>query len=207
MPVTYPGAGDVLVFIRGHEAETDDTSGRRLGAARGSDRHIVCFASARQLAAIVRKLVANGKSPDEPAALIYHGTMPEQKTIDGSLADVAEEAARSQLRRRQYSSLAPWPACAITFAGSTNVRSSAAGSSSRVHASRQASLSMLEDLGAEAIEAPAIRIVSPDDMTALDQAAADASSYDWIVFTSANGSTTSCGASWRDRTTSARSAA
>ena len=162
-----------------------DVDWARLAGLTGT---IVCFASARQLAAIVRKLVANGKSPDEPAALIYHGTMPEQKTIDGSLADVAEEAARSQLRTPAIPSLAPWPACAITFAGSTNVRSSAAGSSSRVHASRQASLvEMLEDLGAEAIEAPAIRIVSPDDMTALDQAAADASSYDWIVFTSANG--------------------
>ena len=43
VPVTYPGAGDALVFVRGHEAETDDTPGRRLGAARGSDGTIVCL--------------------------------------------------------------------------------------------------------------------------------------------------------------------
>ena len=45
----------------------------------------------------------------------------------------------------------------------------------------------LSELGAEAIAAPAIRIVPPDDTKHLDDACAAASSFDWIVFTSANG--------------------
>ena len=45
----------------------------------------------------------------------------------------------------------------------------------------------LAALGAEAIEAPAIRIVPPDDTRPLDDARAAAPSFDWIVFTSANG--------------------
>ena len=45
----------------------------------------------------------------------------------------------------------------------------------------------LAALGAEAIEAPAIRIVPPNDMQPLDDACAAAASFDWIVFTSANG--------------------
>ena len=45
---------------------------------------------------------------------------------------------------------------------------------------------MLEERGAEAIQAPTIRIAPPEDVAALDRACADAGAYDWIVFTSAN---------------------
>lgn len=45
----------------------------------------------------------------------------------------------------------------------------------------------LAALGAEAVEAPAIRIVPPDDARPLAAACAAAASFDWIVFTSANG--------------------
>lgn len=44
----------------------------------------------------------------------------------------------------------------------------------------------LAALGAEALEAPAIRIVPPDDARPLDDACAAAASFAWIVFTSAN---------------------
>ena len=46
---------------------------------------------------------------------------------------------------------------------------------------------LLEELGAEAIEAPSIRIAPPAEFGPLDSACATAGRYDWIVFTSANG--------------------
>lgn len=44
----------------------------------------------------------------------------------------------------------------------------------------------LAALGAEAVSAPAIRIVPPDDARPMDEARAAAASFAWIVFTSAN---------------------
>jgi uroporphyrinogen III methyltransferase/synthase len=44
----------------------------------------------------------------------------------------------------------------------------------------------LEEMGAEAIEAPMIRIEPPDDYEALDAACARADTFDWIVFSSTN---------------------
>ena len=44
----------------------------------------------------------------------------------------------------------------------------------------------LSIMGAEAIEAPMIRVEAPDDYGPLDKAAAEAGTYDWIVFTSTN---------------------
>jgi uroporphyrinogen III methyltransferase/synthase len=45
----------------------------------------------------------------------------------------------------------------------------------------------LRALGAEAIELPTIEIAPASDYGALDRAIADLSSYDWLLFTSANG--------------------
>src|SRR5205085_11192345 len=44
----------------------------------------------------------------------------------------------------------------------------------------------LESMGAEAIEAPMIRIVPPEDYGPLDDACANAKTFDWIVFSSTN---------------------
>src|SRR5579884_2307801 len=46
---------------------------------------------------------------------------------------------------------------------------------------------MLSDAGAVPVPAPTIRLTAPDDPTAAREAVARASSYGWIVFTSANG--------------------
>jgi uroporphyrinogen III methyltransferase/synthase len=48
---------------------------------------------------------------------------------------------------------------------------------------------LLEAHGAEAVEAPLINIVPPEDYGPLDDACERAGAFDWIVFTSANGAT------------------
>lgn len=45
----------------------------------------------------------------------------------------------------------------------------------------------LRRLGAEVLEAPAIRIEPPDDYGPFDRALRELAAYDWVVFTSANG--------------------
>ena len=47
-------------------------------------------------------------------------------------------------------------------------------------------IDMLEERGAEAIPAHAIRITAPEDPAPLDEACRNAGSFDWIVFASAN---------------------
>jgi uroporphyrinogen III methyltransferase/synthase len=47
--------------------------------------------------------------------------------------------------------------------------------------------SSLRDLGAEVIELPTIKIVPPASWKGLDRAIDQIASYDWLIFTSANG--------------------
>src|SRR5436190_3113659 len=95
VPVTYPGGGDTLTFVRGHEDEgktrpsVDWTSLARL------DGTIVCYAGPQQLPHIVSSLVSHGRPADESAAIVYDGTLPTQETISGTLSEITERLKRS----------------------------------------------------------------------------------------------------------------
>ena len=187
VPLTYPGAGDTVTFVRGHEDEeheppdVDWASLARLGGT------VVCYAGSRQLAAILKALLSNGFNADEPAAIIYDGTLPAQRTTDGTLQELAEMKntrtgpAILVVGRVVGSSPAPALVRRASAVRQAHRRSPARASS------RAQLVDLLESLGAEPVEAPMIRVAPPDDYGPLDHAVAEAGTYDWIVFTSANG--------------------
>ncbi len=183
IPITYPGAGDVVALVRGHEGETDaapDVDWSRLAGLAGT---IVCYAGPHQIGAIANALIANGRSPDESAALIYDATLPSQRTTTGTLGSIAGQAfdgVPSLLVVGQVVGLRDhlrWFDDRPLFGRRIVV------TRSREHADDL--IDMLEERGAETIAAPTIRITPPQDLSPLDEAAADISRFDWIVFTNA----------------------
>src|SRR5215218_5007954 len=89
IPLTYPDMGDVVILLRGHEAETDGgprVDWTQVAALRGT---LVCYAGAPQIAPIVEGLAAHGASPDEPVVLVYDAVTPRQRTVEGTLATIA----------------------------------------------------------------------------------------------------------------------
>jgi uroporphyrinogen III methyltransferase/synthase len=93
VPITYPGAGDAVVLIRGHEAETDAPAEVNWAHVAGIRGTLVCYAGARQIGEMLRALVDNGRSPDETATLVYRAATPSQTTIDGTVGTLAERAS------------------------------------------------------------------------------------------------------------------
>ena len=186
VPLTYPGGGDCVTFVRGHEDESttapnvDWASLARLGGT------VVCYTGARQLHEIINALLANGFDPAEPAAIIYDGTLPTQRTTDGTLQELAD---MKNLRTK--------PAVLVVgrvVALRQHLRwfdeRPLFGKKIVVTRSREQAgelVDLLESLGAEPIEAPMIRVEAPDDYGPLDKATTEAGTYDWIIFTSANG--------------------
>jgi uroporphyrinogen III methyltransferase/synthase len=117
--------------------------------------------------------------------LIYNATMPSQRTVDGTLGTIAAQAQEDA------------PAL-LVIGPVVGLREHLRWYDSRplfgrrivVTRSREQAgelIDMLEERGAEAIPAPTIRIAPPEDGEPLDRAAASAGSFEWIVFTSANG--------------------
>src|SRR5215472_13873459 len=187
VPITYPGAGDTLTFVRGHEddgktrASIDWTSLARL------DGTIVCYAGPDQLPQMLHALLTHGRPADEPAAVVYDGTLPTQTTITGTLADIEKQLRERDDRR---------PAVLVVgrvAALREHLRWFDARPlfGKRVLVTRQRDQARelviaLEAAGAEAILAPMIHIAPPDDFAPLDEACAHVAEYDWIVFASAN---------------------
>ena len=188
IPITYPGAGDTLVLIRGHEDETDappDVDWKSLAKLTGT---IACYVGARQLEQVVASLLKHGRPGDEAAAVVYHGTQPTQRTVLGSLEEIETSVRESD----EHGS-------AVLVVGSTvGLREHLRWYDTRplfgrrivvTRTGEQAAdlVGRLADLGADPIEASAIRIAPPADLDPLDDACARISSFDWIVFTSVNG--------------------
>lgn len=188
VPITYPEAGDTVTFVRGNEAESDAMPLVDWGRLARLEGAIVCYAGARQLPRIIEALIAHGRPADEPAALIYEGTLPAQHTLDSTLGGLRKEAERQTERRTAI--LVVGRVAALRQHLRWFDARPLFGKRVLVTRSREQAgelVDLLEELGAEAIEAPTIRLAPVGDSTTFDEACARVGSFDWVVFTSTNG--------------------
>jgi uroporphyrinogen III methyltransferase/synthase len=184
IPVTHRDLNSSFTLITGHEKE--DAPSNLPWPAIAQLPCIAFYMAAASLPQISRRLIDNGMSPNTPAAMIQWGTTPQQKTVVSTLADLPTAAA----------ALA---SPAITLVGKVVELRSALnwfenrplfGQTIVVTRTRQQASELsekLESLGAAVIEAPTIELAPAADPAAVDAAILSASTFDWIIFTSANG--------------------
>ena len=97
VPITYPGSGDTVTFVRGHEDEGREKARIDWSALATLDGTIVSYAGPQQLPRMLKALVDHGRSPDEPAAIIVRGTLPSQRTITGTIGALAAQLEQDPL--------------------------------------------------------------------------------------------------------------
>ena len=187
IPLTYPGAGDALVMLRGHEDGGHSRRDVDWPALARIDGTLVTYAGPDDVTQILTSLMLHGRGPDEPAALIYDGTLGTQRTLAGSLRDLSEAATVSSERRPailvvgRVAALREhlrWFDARPLFGLRVLV--------TRPREQAAELVALLESAGAQTLVAPMIRILPPDDYRPLDQACADITGYDWVVFSSRN---------------------
>src|SRR5918996_6010062 len=188
IPLTYPGGGDTVTLVRGYEDEGRQRPRIDWAALAKVEGTLVSYAGPRQLSSMLDALLAEGRPGDEPAAIIGSGTLLNQQTITGTLQELAD---------RMRDEPPPGPAT-LVVGNVVGLREHLRWFDARplfgkrvlVTRSRDQSTELVELLemrGAEAVEAPLINVVAPEDYASLDEACQRAGDYDWIVFTSANG--------------------
>jgi uroporphyrinogen III methyltransferase/synthase len=186
--VTHRGLASSFAVITGHEDPTKEESALDWSGLATAVDTLVFLMGVGNLSTIVEQLIAHGRPPETPVALVRWGTVPAQQVVSGILADIVDKAQAADLKPP-----------AVTVVGQV------AGLRQRLHwfedqplfgqrvlvtrTRDQASAlsARLRALGAEPIELPTIRITPPDDWALLDAAVAKLSDFDWIVFTSVNG--------------------
>lgn len=188
IPLTHRKLTSTLAFVTGHEDPTKKDSGIDWSALAGGIGTLVFFMGVKNLANITRRLMAHGKSPDTPVALIRWGTTPNQITLSGTLATIEEKALTAGLKAPAIIVVGEVVALRKKLAWFEN--SSLFGKRVVVTRAREQASDLVQQLtreGAECLEFPTITIAPPDTWEPLDAAIKNLAGYNWIVFTSVNG--------------------
>ncbi|MDK1032102.1 MAG: uroporphyrinogen-III C-methyltransferase, partial [Planctomycetia bacterium] len=188
IPVTHRLLASNIGLITGHEAPDKCESALDWQALANWKGTLGFYMGVASLPRICRELIDHGLDPDTPAALIRWGTTPRQEVLTGTVADVPALAEEADFKPPAIIIIGQvvalrekltWYERRPLFAQRivvTRARSQASRLSRR-----------LEQLGAEVIEVPTIRIEPPEDAHDLKQAIDDRASFEWIIFTSVNG--------------------
>jgi uroporphyrinogen III methyltransferase / synthase len=181
IPLTDKNLSRGFVVLSGHQPELLDWS------ALAKIDTLAILMGGRSLPQIIENLLLNGRSPDEPIAIIRHCGRPQQQFFWGTLTDIVDKTAKISLSpavivigKVVQLSNQNSPQTSRPLANKTIIVTRAAEQSSKF-------TSLLQQQGATVLEMPALTITPPSDWTALDRAIANLSEFQWLILTSANG--------------------
>ena len=159
IPVTHRDAASAVAFVTGHEDPAKPDSALDWDALARFPGTLVFYMGVKNLALIAERLTAAGRMADEPAAVVARGTLPGQQTVAGSLGDIAELVADAGIRPPAITLVGPAAALRATLAWlERRPLHGQVVAVTRARAQASELAARLAALGAEVIEAPAIRI-------------------------------------------------
>jgi uroporphyrinogen III methyltransferase / synthase len=159
IPVTHRDAASAVAFVTGHEDPDKPESTLDWEALARFPGTLVLYMGVRNLPLVTERLAAAGRDPAEAAAVVERGTDPEQRTVTGTLGDIAARAKAAGVGPPAVTVIGPAVALRDTISwlerrplhgevvAVTRARAQASGLAAR-----------LRELGAEVVETPAIRI-------------------------------------------------
>lgn len=187
IPMTHRNYASAVTFITGHRK---DRSSLPLITQETANLPgtLVILMGASKINVILNELIKHGKDPSTPVAVISSGTTEKQKTLTGTIREV-----KSKVKNRKITS----PSIIVVgdvvnlreklewFEKKPLLKKRIIVTSPEPGASKIAS--HLEELGAETIKLPVIKITPVKNFRRIDKAIKEIENYDWIIFTSQNG--------------------
>ena len=96
IPVTQRDYAGAITIVTGHEQSASAAINWDALAKTGGT--LVILMGVELLSQITRRLLAGGLAPDTPAAVIQQGTLPQQRTVKGTLATIAPRAIEEHIQ-------------------------------------------------------------------------------------------------------------
>src|SRR3989338_1909149 len=187
IPLTDRRLSSSVVFITAHQDPRKKINPGDWKKLAGFPGTLVFFMTVKTMPRVARALLKEGKPGRTPVAVIERGTLPEQRTVYGTLATIAAKIKSKGIQapalmvigdvvrlREKLAWLESKP-----LAGRTVLIT-------RPKAQARALKNLLDRNGARTLELPAIRIEPPADWSGLDRAVQNIKSYDTVIFTSTN---------------------
>jgi uroporphyrinogen III methyltransferase/synthase len=188
IPVTHRDAASAVAFVTGHEDPAKAESALDAEGLAAFPGTLVFYMGIKNLPSIAAALIAAGRDPAQPAAVVRRGTYPDQQTVTGTLADIAERVSDVGMKPPAITVVGPVAALRETLAwverrplhgkrvAVTRARAQASGLAAR-----------LRLLGADVLETPAIRTVPRPVAGEIASAVDTIGDYSLICLTSPNG--------------------
>jgi uroporphyrinogen III methyltransferase/synthase len=187
IPVTDRRAGSTLAIVTGHRGRKPEdlaTDWEHLAATVDT---LVILMGTRWLDDIVARVLAGGRDPATPAAVIAHGTTARQAVVRAPLAGLPAAVRAAELT----------PPTVVVIGEVARLRDSLAWFEKRPLFGRRVLLTRAEEQsgalvaklasrGAAPVSVPLLAFEPPDDPAALAGAFARIADFDWLVLTSAN---------------------
>lgn len=188
IPVTHRHLSASFHVITGHEdpkKSGDSIDYEALARITGT---LIFLMGVGQLPRITQQLIRYGKNPQTPAALVYRGTTPQQKTVTGTLETIVERVTAEGLK----------PPCVIVIGEVVALQPVLSwvekkplfGQRVLVTRSRQQASKLsqqLRALGAAVMEIPTIAIRPLEHHQLVQEMLENLGNYQHYVFTSVNG--------------------
>ncbi len=189
IPVTHRDHCSQLTIFTGHERPDKDESSidyKQIAHAPGTK---VMLMGVERLGLITSSILEEGGDPDLPVGLVRWATTGQHETLTGTLSTIAELAEKRNFKAPAVCVFGTVVECRekLNWFEKRPLRGKRIVVTRAQHQASRFSR-MLQDLGADVIEIPAIRIESAKGSDAIEfaECMASAHSYDWLIFTSPN---------------------
>ena len=183
IPVTQRGVSSAVAFVTGHENPDKPETQIDWPALAAFPGTLVFYMGVRSLERIAEALISGGRPGEQPAAVIERGTFPAQREVVGTLETIAQIAEQAEIKAPAITVIGDVAALGEQIGWRDEARPLAGKTIAVTRARAQASAlaARLSALGAEVVEAPAIKIEP------LNPKLPDLATYDLLCLTSPNG--------------------
>ncbi len=190
IPITHRDHCSSFTVFTGHGCSGDDATNLRYDQIAKIPGTKVVLMGIDQLADWSKSLIAHGTAKETPAAVIHRGTTGRQKTVVGTLANIAALAAKEKILPPAITIVGD----VVKLRGKLNWFEQKPLFGKSIVVTRRAEQASdftqrLNELGADVLEVPTIKITEPLEKMAIVDALMEINSYEWFIFTSANGVT------------------
>ncbi len=186
--LTHRDLASAVAFVTGHEDPQKPASSLDYQELAKFPGTLVFYMGLHRIQAIAEELSKAGKSATTPVAVISRGSTAFQKTVTGTLADIATLVSEAELKapsliivgecvsqRSKINWFEQLPLAGKTI-GITRPEGHADNAIDRTF-----------ELGAQAVLMPTIDIQPLTDWTCVDETINRLAEYDWLIFTSVIG--------------------
>ncbi|MFN2340495.1 MAG: uroporphyrinogen-III C-methyltransferase [Halanaerobium sp.] len=188
IPLTQRHLASSFAVITGHEAADKKESTIEIEKIAAAVDTLVVLMGVGKLPQVVERVLAAGKSPKTPVALIRWGSRSEQETITGTLTDIVQKVKAADFK----------PPAVTVIGEVVNLREKLKwfekkkllGKNilvTRPAAQADSMQEMIEEEAGNAVLAPVIKIKEAADQSRLINAVKNLDKYSHLIFTSVNG--------------------